>query len=212
MEVISSKFNKSNTTTSTYDHHKRNTRRRNIFLAITLILLGVIILLIILYFTVFKPKHPVTTINSIDLEDLQVSFDLPRLRLNLNLTLIVNLSIKNPNKASFIYGNDSTSLLYYRNDVVGQGILPGGKISSGETKVLDTKLVVLADRLIANSNVYTDVVSGMLPLTTYTKISGKVSILNSFKHHLVSYSWCDIVIDVMNQRVSNSGCRYKTKF
>lgn len=209
MEVISSKANKHNPT-PTHDDKKRK-RARNICLAAIVIVLAFIALLVILFFTLFKPKHPVTTVNSIDLRDLQVPSDFPRVRLDLNLTLNVNLSIKNPNKASFKYGNDSTSLIYYKKDVVAEGIIPAGKISSDETKVFNIEVRIFADRLIGNPEVYSDVISGKLPFTTYTRISGRISVLHVFKRHIVTYSWCDISIDVVNRSIEKSHCKYKTK-
>ncbi|KAL5720766.1 hypothetical protein ACHQM5_013405 [Ranunculus cassubicifolius] len=211
MEVISPKPRNTILAASPSDQKKRIKPLCIAFTTILVLLLVLVVISIVLFFTVFKPKHPITTINSINLKGFKASLDLPRLRLNLNLTLIVNLTIKNRNKATFKYGNDSMSMIYYRNEVVGQGILPAGKLSSKQSTKINSEVKILADRIIGNPNVFSDVVSGKLPLTTYTKISGKVNVLNVFKHHLVSYSWCDIAIDVSNRSLEMKECRYKTK-
>lgn len=72
-------------------------------------------------------------------------------------------------------------------------------------------LTVLAGRLIGDSSVYADVIAGSLDLTTYTTIAGRVSILGIIKKHLVSYTICDVRVDIRNRTVENSDCRYKTK-
>ncbi|KAI3879670.1 hypothetical protein MKX03_011996 [Papaver bracteatum] len=129
--------------------------------------------------------------NSVKLDGIHISLDVPNLGVDLNVTLSLDLSVKNPNKARFKYGNGS-SLLYYKGDVVGEAGIPDGEISPGETIGLNTTLAILVDRLISNSDVYSDLMSGMFPVRTYTKISGRVSVLKIFKHHMVSYSSCDV--------------------
>ncbi|KAF6172664.1 hypothetical protein GIB67_041987 [Kingdonia uniflora] len=198
---------KSNNTQSPHFHK----RKRNLCLIITIVaVLGLGLLLLILGFIVFKPKHPITTINSVNLNDFRVSLDIPNLSVYLNVTLNVNLSVKNPNKAGFKYGN-GTALLKYKEEVVGEVPVPAGRIGSGETLDLDLMLTVLADRLLSNSNVYADVVSGTLFFSTYIKISGRVSVMNIFKHHLVSITSCDLSINVLPQTIENSECKYKTR-
>ncbi|KAF9684898.1 hypothetical protein SADUNF_Sadunf04G0166500 [Salix dunnii] len=74
-------------------------KRRNICLGVTAaVILFIFLLLLILGLTVFKPKQPTTTVDSTSIRDLKVSFDMARLRVDVNLSLDVDLSIKNPNK------------------------------------------------------------------------------------------------------------------
>ncbi|XP_043706709.1 uncharacterized protein LOC122656288 [Telopea speciosissima] len=172
-------------------------------------LLLVVVLVVILVSTVFKPKHPVTAINSINVKGLKVSLG-PALRVDLNLTLNLDISVKNPNRAGFKYGN-SSALLYYRGEVVGEAAIPPGNISPEGTAEMNTTVTVLADRLLYDSNFYSDVISGTLAFSTYTIISGRVNILNLFKHHLVSYTSCNVTVNLSNRSVNDSECRYKTK-
>ncbi|KAI3879998.1 hypothetical protein MKW92_037728 [Papaver armeniacum] len=213
MDVISPKAAKSD---------KKFTGFRN--LCFGLIVVGfaagfTLLVLMILGFTVFKPKNTITRVNSIKLEEFHLSLDVPNLVVELNVTLSLNLSVMNPNKAAgFKYGNSvgsSSALLYYKGDVVGEkGFFPadGGEISPGETVGLNTTVTVLDDRPISNLDVYSDIMSGMLPVRTYTRISGRVSVMKMFKHHLVSYSSCDIWLNVVNRTIDNFRCKYsKTK-
>ncbi|KAH7866324.1 hypothetical protein Vadar_018872 [Vaccinium darrowii] len=183
-------------------------RRRNICLVVIAVILGLVLLMVILGLTAFKAKHPVTTVNSVALEDLKLDLNMG---VYLNVTLDVNLSIKNPNKVGFKYTN-SSALLNYRGQVVGEAPIPASKISAGQTMTMNLTLTILADRLISNPNLYSDVViSGTLPLSTFTRISGKVRILKIIKIHVVAYTTCDINIDVVNRSVTNQSCQYKTK-
>ncbi|KAH7866024.1 hypothetical protein Vadar_014404 [Vaccinium darrowii] len=79
-------------------------RGRNICLVVIAVILGLVRLLVILGFTVFKTKRPVTTINSVALEDLNLSLNIAKVEAYLSVT---NLSIKNPNKVGFKYTNSN---------------------------------------------------------------------------------------------------------
>lgn len=198
-------------------HHslKRKRRRRfmkNICLGLIAVILVVVLILLILALTVFKAKRPVPTVNSLSLDHLDFDLDIPRLQVHLNITLRVHLSIKNPNKVGFSYTNSSALLKYKADQVIGQVPIPAGKIKSDGTTPMNLTLTVMADRLLSDSNVYSDVISGTLPLTTYTRIKGKVRILKLFTIHLVSYSTCDLTINVRGGgSLANQNCRYKTK-
>ncbi|XP_057489629.1 uncharacterized protein LOC130775533 [Actinidia eriantha] len=189
---------------------RRRKRFRIVCLAVIALLLVLILVMVILGLTIFKGKRPLTTVNSVALNDLQVSLDILRLRVNLNVTLDVNLSVKNPNKVGFKYTN-STAVLKYDGQVVGEVPIPASKISAGQTSTMNLTLTLLADRLLSNGNVYSDVISGTLPLSTFTRISGKIKILRIIKIPVVSYTSCDLSINVLNRSVANQTCHYKTK-
>lgn len=171
-----------------------------------ILVVGLIIL--ILGLTVFKAKRPATTVNFVSLKDFHLSVDILRLRVLLNVTLEADLSVTNPNRVAFQYDN-SSAVLEYRGQVVGEAPIPAGKIGSRQTLPMNITLTLMADRLLSDSNLYSDVTSGTLPLTTYTRISGYVRIL--FKIHVVSYTTCDLHVDVTSRSLTNQTCHYRTR-
>ncbi|KAI3472958.1 hypothetical protein Pfo_030039 [Paulownia fortunei] len=189
-------------------HRRTNTRRRCICLWVTAVILGLGLLFLILGLTVFKAKRPVTTVNSVSLDDLDFSVDIARLRVLLNVTLGVGISVNNPNRVGFKYTN-STAFLRYRGNDVGEVPVPSGKIGARDTRSLNLTLTLMADRLLSNSALYSDVISGTLPFQTYIRIAGKVRIL--FNIHVVTYTTCDLEINLANRTLSNQKCHYKTK-
>ncbi|MCD7456849.1 hypothetical protein HAX54_033332 [Datura stramonium] len=208
MEVESKQGNKSSGMAPPNYRSSKNRRARNccfICLAV-LVLLGLIFL--ILGLTVFKARKPVTTVNSVSLRDLDVSFDIARLQVLLNVTVQADLSVRNPNRVGFKY--DSTSaILQYKGKEIGDAPLPAGEIGPRETRPMNITLTVMVDRLLSGSGLYSDVMSGALPLTTYVKLSGVVRVL--FKIHVKSTSTCDLFVDVLNRKLVNQTCHYKTK-
>lgn len=183
---------------------------RKVCLTVTGVLIAVVLLIVILALTVFKAKHPVTAVDSMKLEDFHMSLDIARLSVDLNLTLDVDVSVKNPNKVGFKYSN-STANLNYRGQLIGEVPIYAGEISSSETKGFNLTLTIMADRLLSNSQLYPDITSGTLPLNTFLRMSGKVSILGFVKVHVVSSTSCDFAVNISNRTVGNQECQYKTK-
>ncbi|KAK4359526.1 hypothetical protein RND71_021755 [Anisodus tanguticus] len=203
MDVESKQSNKS---TGMVPPKKRRARNCCFICVAVVLLLG--LLFLILGLTVFKAKKPVTTVNSVSLRDLDISFDFARLQVHLNVTLEADLSVRNPNRVGFKY--DSTSaILQYKGQTVGDAPVPAGEIASRETRPMNITLTVMADRLLSTSGLFSDVRSGMLPLTTYIKLSGVVRVL--FKIHVKTATTCDLYIDVLNRKLANQTCHYKTK-
>ncbi|KAF5469393.1 hypothetical protein F2P56_013474 [Juglans regia] len=186
-------------------------RRKTCCLAVIGTVIGIVLLIVILAFTVFKAKRPVTTFEDLSIKDLDFSIDITRLAVRLNITLDVDVSVKNPNKVGFKYSN-STALLNYRGKLVGEAPLLADKISAGETKHMNLSVTILADRLLSNmTEIFSDVNSDVLPLNTYIKLSGKVKIL-FFKIHATTSTTCDFNIYISNRTINEQRCEYKTKF
>lgn len=186
----------------------RASRRKCICLSIVAAILALGLLFLILGLTVFKAKRPTTTVTSISVEDMDLSFDMARLGVHLNVTLDVGISVDNPNRVGFKYTN-STAFLRYRGKDVGEVPVPAGQIGARDTRSLNLTLALMADRLLSDSTLYTDVISGTLPFQTYIRIAGKVRIL--FSIHVVTYTTCDLEIDIAKRALSNQECHYKTK-
>ncbi|XP_038882665.1 uncharacterized protein LOC120073854 [Benincasa hispida] len=189
----------------------RSRRRRNTCIGIsiaTVVLL--VVLIVILAFTVFKAKRPITAINSVTLADLDVSLNLARVSVDINVTLIADVAITNPNKVGFSYSN-STAFLNYRGELVGEAPITAGRIDAGQRKEMNITLTIMADRLLKTTTVFSDVVAGTMPLNTYTRISGKVRILGIFNIHVVSTTSCDFNVSISERKVGDQQCNYHTK-
>lgn len=208
MDVETRKLNDSSTGANKPSGLRRRRRRRCICLAVIALVLLLGIILLVLGLTVFKAKRPVTSVNSVSLQDFDLSLDILRLRVILNVSIDASLSIKNPNRVGFKF-SDSSALLKYRGEVVGEAPIPAGKIGARQTRTMNFTLTLMADRLLSNSKLYSDAISGTLPFTTYARIPGHVHVL--FKIRIVAYTTCDLNIDVMKRSIANQTCHYRTK-
>ncbi|KAF7825380.1 late embryogenesis abundant protein [Senna tora] len=186
-------------------------RRMRVCVAVTAALVvAIVLVIVILAFTVFKAKRPVTAVDSVSVRDMDMSLDIARLRVNLNVSLDVHISVTNPNKVGFRY-SDSTALLNYRGQLIGEAPIPAGRISSGGTAAMNLTLTIMADRLLSTSQLFSDVTSGSLPLNTWIRISGRVSILGFIKVRVISTTSCDFSLSISNRTIEDKVCHYKTK-
>ena len=194
----------------TSDHSHRSPKRgRCICLSLTLAIFAIGLIILILALTVFKFKKPVTTVNSVVLNDVNATVNLP-LSVSLNVSLDITITVRNPNKVGITYQNSLAALRYKGRDI-GNVPIPAGKIRSDESKQMSLTLTVFVDHLSTDIDVFGDVISGHFLVSTHTKITGKVRILNLFNIHVVSTSTCDLEIDALNQKIAKQNCHYKNK-
>lgn len=159
-------------------------------------------------FTVFKVKKPQIHVENISLESFNgnISLNIPP-TFTLNVTLGLVVSITNPNKVGFKYTN-STAHLFYRGVDVGLVPIPPGQIGAGGTEQISSTLTLLADRLITNTHIFSDLISGSLSFSTTTDISGRIDFFHIFKHHVDTSTVCNITISILNKSIDGAVCTY----
>lgn len=94
-------------------------RKKKICLLVMAVIVVVSVVIVILGLTVFKARDPKVQINTINLETFSI-----RAR-SLNMSLLLDLTVHNPNREVFEYTGGVTRLFYY-GDPVGQTRLPAG--------------------------------------------------------------------------------------
>lgn len=182
--------------------------RRCICLSITVALVAIGLLFLILGLTVFKPRRPTTKVDSVALEDLDLDVDFARLRVLLNVSVAVGITIHNPNRVGFRY-HDGTAIIRHRRHDIGEVPVSSGRIGSRDTRSLNLTLAVMTNSIASDSTLFSDVVSGTLPFQAYIRLTGKVRILFSF--HVTIYTTCDVDLILTNRTLSNLKCHYRTK-
>ncbi|CAN1147199.1 hypothetical protein LINPERHAP2_LOCUS15728 [Linum perenne] len=197
------------------DKTNKRRKRRNICLGTTAAaIILIVLIMLILALTVFKAKKPVTTMENVSLRDLSMSLDITNNRtpIRLNLTLDVDMAIKNPNKVGVKLSAGNSASLIYRGEQVGEIPIPAGKISADSTTPMNMTMVLMADRLLSRSQLYSDVLADVIPVNVYARIKAKVSIFKIFKIGVTSVTTCDITVFVSNRTVGQQNCNSKTKF
>ncbi|XVE57972.1 hypothetical protein DITRI_Ditri04bG0132300 [Diplodiscus trichospermus] len=172
---------------------------------ITALLLIQAVVILVLFFTVFRIHDPKIRMNSVTIQRLEL---LPNgsLRIDVNVTLLADVSVKNPNVATFKF-NNSTTLVYYGGRVVGEGIHLQGKAKARRTLRRNVTVEILPEELLAVPSLTKDIASGAFNISSYTRISGRVKILNIIKKNVVVKFNCSMTYRLSGGEFHGETCR-----
>ncbi|XP_059441268.1 uncharacterized protein LOC132173708 [Corylus avellana] len=171
---------------------------------VTAVFLLIAVTLLVLGFTVFHIKDPEVRMNSVTLPQLNLAAFNGTSGQRPNITLTADVSVKNPNAASFRYTNSTTSV-YYRGEMVGEAQIPSGKAKARHTLRMNLTVDIITDKIAVESLAY-DLRSGALAMSSFTKLSGRVKILNIFKKNIVVEMNCTMSYDVSSQSIQKQKC------
>ncbi|KAK7274292.1 hypothetical protein RIF29_15375 [Crotalaria pallida] len=187
----------------TTQHPQRIRRRKfnNCCACLFAFLLLLAIIIIVLRFTIFRVREPVITMNGVNVTKLDL--------VN-NISLIADVSIENPNFVSFKYSNTTTNLNYH-GIIVGEARGPPGRAKARRTTRMNVTVDVITNRVMSNSNFSADFGSGLLTMSTFSRVPGQVKILKLFKKHVVVKMNCTITFNVTSQGIQDQNCKQKVK-
>ncbi|PIN13679.1 hypothetical protein CDL12_13700 [Handroanthus impetiginosus] len=174
---------------------------------VTAILLIQAIVIVILIFTVFKVKDPIIRMNGVTVQSLDlINGTTPRP--GSNMSIIADVSVKNPNFASFKYKNTTTTL-FYRGTVIGDAHGPPGSARARRTMRMNVTVDIITDRLLTQPNLSSDINSGLLTISSYTRVGGKVKII--FKKHVTVTMNCSMTVNITSRAIQQQKCKRKVK-
>ncbi|KAI4315481.1 hypothetical protein L6164_028282 [Bauhinia variegata] len=160
---------------------------------ITAILLILIVTILVLGFTVFNVKEPELTMNGITLVNGTL------LGNNTGITLVADISVKNPNSYSFRYRN-STTTISFDGTAIGEGRIPAGKAKARRTVRLNVTVANLGiPSLLRDDRV--------LNISTYTRVDGKVKMLYLFNKRVVVKTNCTVDYNLDTASSQGSNCQ-----
>lgn len=160
--------------------------------------------------TVYRVREPVMTMNAISLKDPGAaaaagsSSTTPPL---LTLTVMADVSVKNPNAASLRYGATETSV-YYRARQVGEALGPPGTAPARRTVRLNVTVDVAVGALLGDPAFLEDVVAaGAVAVATATRVRGRVAVLGGLVHRRVVLEMnCTATVAVADMSISDQRC------
>ncbi|XP_020216490.1 late embryogenesis abundant protein At1g64065 [Cajanus cajan] len=196
----------------TTQHHQTKRHRKFIKRCacplISLLLLAIVI--IVLIFTIFRVKDPIITMNGVQITNLELVNNSTIPQIGVNISLIADVSVKNPNVASFRYSNTTTSL-YYHGAIVGEARGPPGRAKPRRTIRMNVTVDVITDRVVSSPNFVTDLGSGLLTVVSFSRVPGRVKILNVIKRHVVVDMNCTTTFNISSRGIEDQTCKRKVK-
>ncbi|GAB2224657.1 hypothetical protein Droror1_Dr00005422 [Drosera rotundifolia] len=183
-------------------YRKHSSRRRDWVIAFIPI---VILILLVVGFTAFHVRGPKITINNIS---VKMSDVIARVMLshNANVSLVTEVSITNPNFASFSF-NGSTTTLWYDGIVIGGMRGPSGKARAWRTLTMNLTVEVVAERFLSAPNFLKDVASNSIKVSGSTTIVGKLKIFNMFDKHLEVGLNCTMRVNITSSEIKKERCK-----
>ncbi|RVW94554.1 Late embryogenesis abundant protein [Vitis vinifera] len=153
--------------------------------------------------TVMNIKNPKFRLHSIDVEDL--SFSPSTTPPSFSMRLDAELAVKNTNFGHYKYEN-STITLAYRGTKVGEALISKGRARARSTKEIEVTVDVTSSNASINSNLASDLNSGILTLTSHGELSGKVHLMEVIKKKKAPQMNCNINIDLVKKEIQDWNC------
>ncbi|KAL6986326.1 hypothetical protein U1Q18_019693 [Sarracenia purpurea var. burkii] len=182
-------------------HHQKSNK------CLVYILAGIVLqaaLLLIFASAVLSVENPNVTLRSVAVENLGYVAAAP----SLNVTLVAEMSVKNNNFGQFKYENSTVAFFLYQNVTVGIGYIDRGLAGARATKRLNVTVEVTSnDELLrGNRNFSGDLSSGLLELTSYAKLIGRVHVMKIINKRASKLMNCTMNLDLTTKAIQDLIC------
>ncbi|KAI3792364.1 hypothetical protein L2E82_06241 [Cichorium intybus] len=173
---------------------------------ITAVIVIIATVMLVLGFTVLHVKTPKIKMNSVEIIGLDRVNSTDILMGTANLTVVADVSVKNTNVESFKFEAFNSSLMYHEA-VVGVADVPGGVIKARRTLRLNLMYEMIMAKIAEDPQLRSDLTVGNMTVRSYTRINGKVNILNIIKREVTVNMNCSIVVNVLSRQIFDQDCK-----
>ncbi|GJN19521.1 hypothetical protein PR202_gb06804 [Eleusine coracana subsp. coracana] len=154
--------------------------------------------------TVYRVRAPVMTMNAISLTDPSSPV----------LTVVADVSVRNPNAASLRYGPTETTV-FYRGRAVGRAAGPPGTAPARRTVRMNVTVGVAVGELLvvgqpAGRLFLRDVAAGVVEVATRTAVRGRVAVMGGVVRRRVALEMnCTATVAVADMSIREQSCRQR---
>ncbi|XVF12580.1 hypothetical protein REPUB_Repub08aG0131200 [Reevesia pubescens] len=161
------------------------------------------IVILVFSLTVMRIKNPKFRVRSITVEDLAYT-STPNSP-SFNMKFNAEVGVKNTNFGHFKFENTTISFDYWGVQV-GEAFVAKGRAKARSTKKMNVNVDLNSNNILANSNLGTDISSGILTLTSHSKLSGKVHLMKLIKRKKSAQLSCTMTIDLVSRAIQDVKC------
>ena len=184
------------------DRELRNKKRKKWAIYIIVFIIfqcGVIALFTLTVMKFRTPKFRMRSVNSLETINAQAS--------SFNAKLSTELGIKNTNFGPYKYGA-SNVVFHYKGEQVGSAIIPKSKADFRRTKKVKVEVDLTAPPSRAGSSEWASAInSGVLPLTSQSRLTGKIEIMFIFKKKRAINMNCTMDLHISSKQLQNINCK-----
>ncbi|KAL6291585.1 hypothetical protein ACE6H2_009095 [Prunus campanulata] len=190
----------------TADHAelKRKKRMRCLFY-VTVFAVFQVIVITVFALTVMKIKSPKFRVRSASFSDFEVGNGTNP---SFNLDMDVKFGVKNTNFGHFKY-EDGIVEFEYRGTRIGQVNVYEARARARSTRKVADSLELTSNGLSAKSQsqLASDISSGIIPITSASKLDGKIHLMKVIKKKKSAHMNCTMEIVLATQSVQNIVCK-----
>ncbi|KAI3407388.1 LEA_2 domain-containing protein [Psidium guajava] len=127
---------------------------------------------------------------------------------SLNATLVGEAVLRNTNFGRFEFLNGTVVSVIYGGTALGGGKISGGRARARERERETVKMELRSSELAADGrkNLTSDAGSGMVKLTSYAKIRGRVTVMGWIKRWRTAEMNCTMSLDLHGRMVRDLWC------
>ncbi|XP_062119579.1 late embryogenesis abundant protein At1g64065-like [Humulus lupulus] len=204
-EVPKRNDEESATTTTSSSQEFNRQKRRKIFQYIAIFIVFQIIVISVFVLVVMRVKSPKVTLSDVDLQSLKTA-TLPSP--TFDVVLGAEVRIKNSNFGPYKF-EDGVVSFTYEGIVVGQVLIPKGKVGMKSTKEVDVTVSLSSANLagFGNNNLGSELSAGVLTLSSITVMKGKVELMGIIKKNKAAEMNCFLAFDLPSNMLRTLDCQ-----
>ncbi|CAN6705815.1 hypothetical protein ACFX13_042789 [Malus domestica] len=181
---------------------KRNKRMRCLLYIVVFAVLQVVVITVFAL-TVMKIKSPKFRVRSASLSQYEVgSVTNP----SFNLEMDVQFGVKNTNFGHFKY-KDGIVEFDYRGTKIGQTNVYEERAKARSTRKVEASLDLSSNGLNANSQLASDISLGIIPITSTSRLEGKIHLMKVIKKKRSAHMNCTMDIVLATRSIQNIVCK-----
>ncbi|CAN0897011.1 Late embryogenesis abundant protein At1g64065 [Linum grandiflorum] len=186
----------------------KSSRLRGLYLCAittTIIIAVAVVVAIALGLTVFRPRDPNVEVYLVGLKDTNIT-DFMNPMNNVSTAMIIE--INNVNYVGFEY-EKAISLIWFRNEVVGQVLIEGKQVPARSQVNVSTAAVLMSSKLMTKAAL-DEMTGGFLNLTSNVTLHGRSSLMG-MKVKASAHTECNMRLVVGIVMSGNSTCWSRLK-
>ncbi|KAH7853942.1 hypothetical protein Vadar_008345 [Vaccinium darrowii] len=160
-------------------------------------------IIVVFSLTVMKVKTPKFRVRSASYN----TFEVPQPANNsFAINMDAQFGVKNTNFGPYKY--DSATVYFYYNDIqVGSAVIPKSKANFLSTKKINVEVDLSSANVSSNGDLATALNSGILPLTSKSRLNGKVELMLIFKKKKSVDMSCTMDVHISSRELQNVKCK-----
>ncbi|KAI3422687.1 LEA_2 domain-containing protein [Psidium guajava] len=185
------------------DEASKRKKRMKWTISITAFLIFQVVQALFFVLVIMKFKSPKFRVAEFEVQNLTFGTQASP---SFNMSFVAPIRIKNTNWGPFKY-DASTVNFTYGGVQVGQAIIPKSKANFKSTKKIDVNVTLSSANLPSDSNLGSDLSSGVVTLNSQGELRGKVTVMLMFKKRKTSQMNCTMAINTATKAVQSLSCK-----